>query len=323
MSRPAAAFGALTVVGAGAAAYGTLIERNLFTLRRFDVPVLAPGSSPLRILHVSDLHITAGQARKQRYVAALAGLQPDLVVNTGDTISDPKAVRSVLNCLRPLADFPAVFVPGNNDYYEPRPSTPARYFRGTIPRPRGAQMPWTEVAGGLAGQGWIELTNARTVLTCAGRRVALGGVDDPHLERDRYELISGPADPTADVRLAVLHSPEPRLLERYSADGYDLALAGHTHGGQVRVPFGPAIVTNCGIDVHRARWLNRFDDRLWLHVCAGLGTNPYMPVRFACRPEASLLTLVGRDRPAGRVRRARVDRPHSRRGRRLSTAQSS
>jgi len=91
-----------------------------------------------------------------------------------------------------------------------------------------------------------------------------------------------------------MHSPEPELLQRFADDGYDLALAGHTHGGQVRVPFGPAIVTNCGIDVRRARWLHRWDDHMWFHVCAGLGTNPYTPVRFACRPEASLLTLVPR-----------------------------
>ena len=97
------------------------------------------------------------------------------------------------------------------------------------------------------------------------------------------------------MRIGVTHSPEPALLSRFADDGYDLVLAGHTHGGQVRVPFGPAIVTNCGIDVHRARGLHRWDERMWFHVCAGLGTNPFMPVRFACRPEASLLTLIPRD----------------------------
>jgi predicted MPP superfamily phosphohydrolase len=91
-----------------------------------------------------------------------------------------------------------------------------------------------------------------------------------------------------------MHSPEPALLGAFAGDGYDLVLAGHTHGGQIRIPFGPAIVTNCGIDVHRARWLHAWDEHMYFHVCAGLGTNPYAPVRFACRPEASLLTLVPR-----------------------------
>ncbi|HZC53237.1 MAG TPA: metallophosphoesterase, partial [Mycobacterium sp.] len=90
------------------------------------------------------------------------------------------------------------------------------------------------------------------------------------------------------------HSPEPSVLSRFANDGYDLVLAGHTHGGQIRVPFGPAIVTNCGIDRGRARWLHKWDDRMYFHVSAGLGTNPYAPVRFCCRPEATLLTLVPR-----------------------------
>jgi uncharacterized protein len=64
------------------------------------------------------------------------------------------------------------------------------------------------------------------------------------------------------------------------------------------VPFGPAIVTNCGIDVHRARWLHRWDDQMWFNVCAGLGTNPYMPVRIGCRPEAVMLVLLPRDATA-------------------------
>jgi predicted MPP superfamily phosphohydrolase len=125
-------------------------------------------------------------------------------------------------------------------------------------------------------------------------RIALAGTDDPHLGRARYELIAGAADPSAAVRIGVTHSPEPALLAAFAADGYDLVLAGHTHGGQVRVPFGPAIVTNCGIDVRRARWLHAWDDHMYFHVSAGLGTSPYQPVRFACRPEAALLTLVAR-----------------------------
>ena len=87
---------------------------------------------------------------------------------------------------------------------------------------------------------------------------------------------------------------QPKAVLEAARRAVNLQLSGHTHGGQIRVPFGPAIVTNCGIDVHRARWLHRFDERMWFHVCAGLGTNPYMPIRFACRPEASLLTLVPR-----------------------------
>ena len=290
------AISAVSIAGSGLAAlaYAGLIERNAFTLRRFDVPVLPPGSKPLRVLHVSDLHITAGQSRKQRWISALADLEPDLVVNTGDTISDPAAIPEILRALEPLAAFPAVFVPGNNDYYAPTRGTPVRYFTRDTVEPFGPSMPWPELAAAMSDQGWTDLTHRRVTVTGDGFEAALAGTDDPHLGRADYDLIAGPADPFATVRIGVTHSPEPALLNRFAADGYDLVLAGHTHGGQVRIPFGPAIVTNCGIDVHRARWLHRWDERMWFHVCAGLGTNPFMPIRFACRPEASLLTLVAR-----------------------------
>src|SRR5437764_197586 len=95
-------------LGAGTAAYGSLIERNAYVLRRFDVPVLAPGSEPIRVLHLSDLHMTARQHRKHRWVRALARLEPDLVVNTGDTFSAADAIPAVMHALEPLFAFPGV-----------------------------------------------------------------------------------------------------------------------------------------------------------------------------------------------------------------------
>ena len=127
-----------------------------------------------------------------------------------------------------------------------------------------------------------------------GTRIAFAGVDDPHMSRDRYGHLAGAADTGADLRVAMVHSPEPRVLDRFADDGYDLLLAGHTHGGQLRVPFYGALVTNCGIDRARVRWLHKWRDGVWLHISAGLGTSPYAPYRFACPPEATLLTLVPR-----------------------------
>jgi uncharacterized protein len=291
--RSVAAVGA---AGAAAAFYGAVIERNAFTVRRFDIPVLPAGAPPLRVLHISDLHITAGQRNKHDWVRGLAALQPDLVVNTGDTLSAENAIPAVMRSLEPLFDFPGVFVPGNNDYYVPRPKNPIRYF-GAPPDPfliQARPLPWPEMAAAMSDAGWTDLTHVRTSMKVGGREVALAGTDDPHLRRARYERIVGPADPEALVRIGVIHSPEPRLLAEFAGDGYDLVLAGHTHGGQVRVPFGPALVTNCGIDRRRARWLHAWDEHMYFHVSAGLGTNPYMPLRFCCRPEASLLTLIPR-----------------------------
>jgi predicted MPP superfamily phosphohydrolase len=291
MRRAVTAVGA---AGAGAFLYGSLVERNLFTLREFEVPILAAGSAPLRVLHVSDLHVTAGQRRKLAWIRDLAELKPDLVINTGDTLSAADAIAPIVRALEPLAAFPAVFVPGNNDYYAPRLASPTKYLRSGVPRKHGPPLPFQQFASAMTHVGWTDLTHVRTMLPVAGQQVALAGTDDPHLRRARYDLIAGRAEADAVVRIGVTHSPEPFLLRRFANDGYDLVVAGHTHGGQVRLPFGPAIVTNCGIERSRARWLHQWDDRMYFHICAGLGTNPFAPIRFACRPEASLLTLVPR-----------------------------
>jgi predicted MPP superfamily phosphohydrolase len=291
-STVAAALGAS---GVGTLFYASVIERNAFTVRHFDVPVLAAGAAPIRVLHVSDLHITAPQRRKQAWIRDLARLSPDLVVNTGDTLSAGNAIPAVMHALEPLFAFPGVFVPGNNDYWAPKPKNPMRYFRSPESQGGGGvPLPWPELAAAMVRGGWTDLTHVRTVLAAGPGKVALAGTDDPYLHRARYEEIAGPADPDATVRIGVTHSPEPSILSNFAGDGYDLVLAGHTHGGQVRVPFGPAIVTNCGIERTRARWLHQWDDRMYFHVSAGLGTSPYSPIRFCCRPEATLLTLVPR-----------------------------
>jgi uncharacterized protein len=287
--------GAGLLLGTAALGYASLVERNLFTLRRFDVPVLEPDAEPLRVLHISDLHLTPGQHRKQEWVAALAATDPDLVVTTGDNLAHPEAVPAVLRALGPLLELPGAFVFGSNDYRGPVLKNPFGYFQKDRPYRQGAELPTEELRGVLTRGGWLDLNNARTTVKAGGRTVELVGVDDPHVARDDYASVTGPASPTSDVHIGLTHSPEPEILHRMAGDGFTLLLAGHTHGGQVRVPGIGALVTNCGLDRRMARGLHRWPgSSAWLHVSAGLGTHPTAPVRFACRPEASLLTLVAR-----------------------------
>jgi predicted MPP superfamily phosphohydrolase len=107
---------AAVAFGAAVTAYASLYERTRWTLRRFDVPVLAPGSKPLTILQISDLHMTAGQHSKQQWVAGLAALEPDLVIDTGDNLAGIDAVPTVMKALDPLLDRPGAFVMASNDY---------------------------------------------------------------------------------------------------------------------------------------------------------------------------------------------------------------
>ena len=291
---------ATAVASAAAVGYASVIERNWFALRRYDVPVLPPGAQPLRILHISDSHLTPGRKRLMSWIKSLDDLDPDLVVNTGDAIAHPQSVEYLLDALGPLLDRPGVFVFGANDLYAPRPVNPFRYALAPSNRWHSRNepnLPWEKLRDGMIAAGWLDLNNQRGQLTIAGLDVALAGVHDPHIRRDRYDRVAGPADPAADVRIGVMHSPEPRVLDLFTADGYDLLLAGHTHGGQLCLPWYGTLVTNCGLERQRARGLHRHpaDGQAWLHVSAGLGTSPFAPARFACRPEASLLTLTPRD----------------------------
>ncbi len=282
------------------AGYASVIERNWFVLRRFDVPVLPAGARPVRVLHISDVHLTPGRARLLSWIRSLDATDPDLVVNTGDSIAHTRAVQPFLDALGPLLDRPGMFVYGSNDLFSPMPKNPARYLWRTSADDRQRHvpdLPWAELGAGMAAAGWLDLNNRHGRIKAGDLDIEVAGVHDSHIKRDRYAKIAGRADPAADLRLGVLHSPEPRLLDRFAEDGYDLLLAGHTHGGQVRLPVLGTLVTNCGIDRARALGLSRHPADVgpaWLHVSAGLGTSPWAPFRFSCRPEATLLTLLPR-----------------------------
>jgi predicted MPP superfamily phosphohydrolase len=287
---------ALGTVAAGAAglAYARW-ETQAFTLRRVTSTVLPRGQRPMRVLHLSDLHLIPGQRKKQAWVSSLRELRPDAVVVTGDFISHVDAVPHVLDALDPLFDLPGAFVLGSNDYYAPRPLNPARYLSGPSQlEPNRPMLPWQDLVDGLTTSGWLDLGNTRATMKIDGREVDVRGVDDPHISRDRYDEVAGPFDPGADLSLGVTHAPYLRILDGMAGDGADLIVAGHTHGGQLCVPGFGALVTNCDLDRKRAKGLSRHHGSV-LHVSAGLGTSPYAPLRFACRPEATLLTLTAPD----------------------------
>jgi predicted MPP superfamily phosphohydrolase len=292
-------------VGLGAAGYAyTWLEARWFTLRHVTMPVLPPDAPELRVLHLSDLHLAPYQGRKRRWLASLAALEPDLVVNTGDNLAHRDAVAPLLEAFGTLTSRPGVFVLGSNDYYSPTVRNPIRYVLPDNGRRNNhtRQLPWQDLAARLSFAGWQDLSNRTAVLDVKGVRIAFAGVDDPHLDYDDLGAVAGPADPGADLRLAVAHAPYLRVLDQFAADGYDAVLAGHTHGGQLRLPFKGAIVTNCDLDTGRARGLHRHPatsrpgdpGSAWLHVSAGAGTSPYTVGRFLCRPEATLIRLTRR-----------------------------
>ena len=298
----------LSAAGAAGLAYASLIERNAFTLRRASVPVLPVGASSLRVLHVSDIHLVPRQARKIEWIRSLATLDPDLVINTGDNLADLGAVPAVLRALEPLLSVPGVFVLGSNDYFAPTVKNPGLYLTSAHARSNtSVPLPTVDLVDAFTGAGWADLSNARATLSVSGQPLEFVGVDDAHLNYDRYNAVAGPRNSFTVLTVGVTHAPYTRILDAMTADGAGLVIAGHTHGGQLCLPFYGTLVTNCDLDRRRAKGVSRWwpgagttpssqapPGAAWLEVSAGLGTSPYAPVRFACRPEATLLTLTAK-----------------------------
>lgn len=291
---------------AGAHVWARHVEIHRFTLRRIDVSLAAvpAGSPPVRLLHISDIHLMPQDSRKLAFLRALGQLEPDLVVDTGDNIASAASPWPLARALDPLLRRPGAFVMGSNDLFAPSPKNPLRYLLPD-PRPEGfttqdreAELPTDRLATLLAAHGWRDLTNRRASSSLPGVEIAWVGVDDPHLERDAMpppERAGDPGGVRADarrpvLRIGVAHAPYRRVLDAFVDDGCDLILAGHTHGGQLRVPGIGALVTNCDLPRTQARGLSQWRG-VPLHVSGGMGASPYSNVRFANPPEATLLTL--------------------------------
>ncbi len=312
------------VAGAGAAcvAYGTFVERHWYRLGHQVLPGalrsgagssngLRPGArGPLRILHLSDLHTQPGDGRLERFLERVAGEDYDLVALTGDLLGNTDVEQRCLDLLAPVfADgTPGVLVLGSNDVFGPTPKSPHPYLVDPEHRKHGEPLETKRLIDGLAEMGVTTLRGGTATIETRVGPVLAGGLDDPHLADTllpELEAIAAPADSDAVLHLGLSHAPYRAALDLLAAGGHDVLLAGHTHGGQVRFPPFGAVVGNCDLPLDQVRGLSRYQPRpattgdgrsvaggeAWLHVSPGLGTSPWAPFRFACRPEATLLHL--------------------------------
>ncbi len=285
-------FVAIVAAGALCVAYGVLIERHWYRLVRYRVDILpAGGPGRLTVLHLSDLHFTCGDEKKAAFLASLPAA--DLTVVTGDFLAEPASVENAVAALRPARGrLASWFVLGSNDVYAPRRINPFRYFRRRR-RPRKAERGRApDLVAALEAEGWDHLSNAHRDVRLDGLGVELAGLDDAHI--DRADLRVLPRNTPDRFGIAVMHSPDS--APEAAACGYDLVVAGHTHGGQVRLPLVGALVTNSHLPRRIAAGLVRMGSCV-VHVSPGLGTSMYAPFRFLCRPEATLIEL--RPKPRG------------------------
>lgn len=320
-------------VSAAAAAIGFLTTQAFVLRRRSILLAPAPAISPeqsrsLRILHLSDIHLLTSQKDKVTWIQKLADAEPDFLVLTGDQLSEGSALQSLLEALEPFAGIPGAFVFGSHDYHSPHAKNPISYLldrnfvdphADSSDEPSEVRdLPWEEMTAAFEAAGWINLNNRRAKLSIGNWNVALVGVDDPHIALDEFPPPDPayewePSDSSMTIKIGLAHAPYQAVLDTLVDDGCDFVFAGHTHGGQIRVPKVGALITNCDLDRKLAsglfQWpptgkaamtgdgsVARYGERgkknSWVNVSAGLGSSPYAPVRIACRPEAIQVDLI-------------------------------
>jgi len=267
-----------------------------YKVRNAILPLLPKGARDIKVLHFSDLHLTPNKKREIADIKSFAQLKPDLVISTGDFLAHKDSVKTVINALDELLDLPGLFVFGSNDYYAPQFKNPLSYLRkDNGVRKLGSRLPWQSLQKQLVKRGWQDLNHNKIKLKVNGVVIEARGTDDAHLELDDYRKVEGKVSKAADLAIGVTHAPYERIIAAMAQDKLDLIFAGHTHGGQIRLPwFGgsKSLTTNCDLENWRSRGVTKVNDEPWLNVSAGMGMSPFAPIRFACPPEVSLITLT-------------------------------
>ncbi len=275
---------AARVIGAGIAAagalgaYAFLLEPRWLqvTRTRIHVRELPRALEGFRVALLTDLHAGEGTPLSlvRRACRAAMREEPHLVALTGDFAADSapgfRGVLDALRCLR--APYGVYAVPGNHDHVV------------------GIRRWHREVAEHPVVR---DLTNATVLLEVEDARLCVAGVDD--LNEGRPTLDALPPPEERDFTLLLAHDPDQAERARRAYDAVDLVVSGHTHGGQVRLPFVGAVKNPSEYEHLYEAGLRR---RPWtqVYVSRGVGT-VHLPVRFLCRPEVAVLELTGSPRP--------------------------
>jgi len=254
----------LAAIGLLCIAYG-FVEPYRLTVTHVSVSSakLAKGTGPLRIVHISDLHSDPGPRLEERLPQVIGAEHPDLIVFTGDTINEPAGLPVFKACLTKIAAIaPTFVVKGNWDtqYWQDLP-----LFDGT-----GVQ----------------ELNGTSVNMKLRGVRVGIAGVGVLSELRTDRALAGIPPDA---FKIFLYHYPD---LMRALADRHvDLYLAGHTHGGQIALPFYGALMTLSSSGKKYEAGL--FHERgTWLYVNRGIGMEGAVPrVRFWSPPEVTVIDV--------------------------------
>jgi predicted MPP superfamily phosphohydrolase len=242
---------------------GVLLDAFLIEPYRIEVSyhqVQARIGSPIKIAHLTDLHSGGVGTREEKLLAILETERPDLIVITGDLISvstDYAGCREVLK--RMHAPLGVWVTHGNHEVWWPIPNEEEFYESAGVKR---------------------LVNSSRQIST----DVWLVGLDDSFAGSPDIDCSVAAVPPTA-YRIALFHSPS--FFDRM-AGSCELALAGHSHGGQIRLPFVGPLWVPPETGEYVAGWFEKRSSRMY--VSRGIGTS-ILAARFLCRPEVAIITL--------------------------------
>ncbi len=280
-------FTIVVLLGVGVTIYAWLIEPRLIEVR--DQPALIPRLptelSGTRILHMSDLHLKAShRGRARSLIRSAHQLRPDIIVITGDMIDSDENRDYVVRFLARLRCPEGIFaIFGNHDHYE--------YSFGDTWGGKKIGSKENDTAAlreALAERDITVLANESVRLKIGGEPLWVIGIDEFAQGYDKSSELLNEA-PMDDMLLLLAHKPE--MVAKAPLRIPSLALVGHTHGGQIRIPgFGAIHPHTEVLDRKSNSGLVTIDNQP-THVSRGFGSSQWMPFRFFCRPEITLITL--------------------------------
>lgn len=265
--------GLILIIAIGLTLYAFLVEPRWVEIARITIETeKIPKEARIKIIQISDLHLHEIGDKEKYVLKAIEELNPDLVVITGDLIDDSKNADKLYSFLRNISQVvkKVYIVLGNWDYW--------------------STVDLNDYVQNLENLGAIVLINSNDLVMKDKFCINIVGVDDPYTGRADLEKALMGIKPTC-YTILLAHSPQ--IIDEAVEKNVDLILTGHTHGGQVVIPFyGPLFLP-------LEKKYRKYSSGLFkvgnstLYVNRGLGTS-IIPVRLFCRPEITLIEIIGK-----------------------------
>ncbi|NOZ21627.1 MAG: hypothetical protein GXP25_11145 [Planctomycetes bacterium] len=270
--------------------YMIFIETRWFHLGEVTIHVRKSFPCRLTVLHLTDTHFRKSHGWKRRFIKGLAERPVDFVFATGDMIDAPHGIDNCVAALAALKPrYGTYFVLGGHDHYAITLMDTLHHLTHFRTSRRASRKNETEeLIRRLTEIGVVVLVNEHRRITVDTHKLVLVGLDDPFLSRDDLDAAMdgvSPEDPT----IMLVHAPD--VIESAPERGVDVVFAGHTHGGQIRLPLIGALVTRSKVHRRHACGVFKVKDTVF-HLNKGLGAGPITDFRLFCRPEATIVHIV-------------------------------